>query len=313
MKKKSKKRLKVVGVISLVLIILLMVFYFATKQSILSSSGNDLPPLTETTTLNGYKAILEYPFKGQLVSGDSNPSGGDYSICGDNDGNIRLTNTISDLQFSSLISGSRNCRNYLNAQIDFPAGKLTGICKLTTNVGQSGEAEAICKVGNIEKKVKIQEYTCNGISDVGEYCCPQGSCSYSKEYPISILLEQPMTVSIKLSESSGEGGAKSDLTLNFEPLTAEEVIESQSKEVTSTECDENVDCVDTCGDKTPTCESAKCVCTQKTTFESSTQSSTQSSVTQEDKKATDYLYYLIPIVILVLVAVIIINFVRKRK
>lgn len=223
MKGKSKNILFFILIISFIGLILYLLF--GLNQTIISTAGTGLPPETKTISWEDKSVELEAPYFGSLTSGAKYPGANnpnqDYSICGDNDGYITISNSYDsseELVLSSLGSGrsGRGCSgNYISGKVTLPPGTLKVSCNLIATDTLDWGADAYCfvdgsKIGAVHSKGSPPKFYINGGTK---------TASILKEFEIT----ETKTITVKTSGDFGSDNSYStNMILNFEPQSPNE-------------------------------------------------------------------------------------------
>lgn len=160
--------------------------------------------------------FIESNYFGQYTSGDRvyNPITKKQtvsSICGNNDGDIDVSNSYAvgtEFHLASSTNARRsNCeKNYIKASFNLPAGVLYGDYLVTAWSGFKGEA--VIKVTGLSNM-----RACERQADV----CSGGSVN-RKDDSFILTLDEPQIITVELVTSGEHGGGSSaNLDLSFIP------------------------------------------------------------------------------------------------
>jgi len=199
-----KKIIIILGFVSIALIIgVILFFQFGT----LSFFNDGRPIEVKNEVWKGIDVKLTSPFFGSITSTTAN------MFCADNNGGVTASNsyTLSDKFYlrSSTSDGSdpgRVCYgNYIEAEFEVPAGKLTGICQL--NVGTAeGVSTSTCKIGSFTTSLSINERE-----------VPYGAPT-SKTAPFELVFDEPTNIVVRLNTGKAYyGSSSSSITFDFQP------------------------------------------------------------------------------------------------
>jgi len=321
MKKSAKKRVKIgVGII-LVLALVGVVYYFAVSQSFLARtydyqkdlvflsydakaySTQSFEGFTKTTpTSSGSDIIITDIIINDITSNSLNLAsshslsketgwGALYSVHSYVE--VPLGNkTIEKISFMVENSNSINCHDISYANSGYSLIQLNNVILWQSMASTTQQGQATTGSTSESAIVEITRIKDN------EY-----QLSFNEQSrTIKIDAGQPTLYFYTFADSGGcnDWGHSSSQRIqisNFNVERGAEEEEEEDEEEGTKECVDNIGCVDVCGDKLPTCTENKCYCNEEL---------------YEEEEKTNYLYYLIPLVMIGLVIIILYN-IFKRK
>jgi hypothetical protein len=283
MKQKSKK-LTLIMSVGLVALLILGLALYQTKQSILPETTKILDwngiPVSVTSTFGEYSNERNTPF------------------CNSNDADVSLSNNASinnnDLiLLSSLTTSRASCGqpNKIIATITLPKGKLTGNFQSSASSSETSGYEISESLGSINSFFKGRSSSHQDCSFSVNSEWRASNCAPSKNKDFIIDINDTTEVTIELSTfASVTGSASAKFTLNFVPS----VVEQEQNNNTETLYNEETD--------------------------SGTQDGSDTGNNQEDSgtpnakiEKTNYVFYLIPLTFILLVALIVWARLKKPK
>ncbi len=309
MGKKRKNNTKRNVIIGIFIIAILGIGYFGVLNSIIGSnvkirtyeSTEIISPVSGNFTFSGIGGTYDSTFIGSALS---NGRAGGYYINSQSDNEISISNSFVDGETLSINSNlvineySNSISNENQFAVTLPNGVLTINCDISAKAEASYASKGECGIlGNL-----VEVFSVGKISDRNY------QSSESEEIVIEIVGEKEV-VFVANSKFTGErsnAGVSTELRASFEEtiIIEDEVVETPEEEVPDipeeskviVECLSNVECTAICEDRIPTCQEGSCFCSG-----------------EEVKKEFTAMFFLIPIAIIGLVALIIWQLRKKPR
>jgi len=244
-------------------LLVLAYFIFGFKTASIVIQG--VEPVDVNDVWGNIPINIKAPYLGDITNGPGK------LFCNSNDGEIGLANNYvisNNLELSSALvhqtENSRPCSgNYLYAELDLPAGTLSGDYEFKNSAGRTGGGEEGKSTGNVEIV---------GFASFSSESCTPNACNFGpntdfKTGEFSYRIDSPKKVLVKIENSKSYDGSTSvKVRLTFTPLVASSSSVASSLEPTKEDalddlqCTANMDCTSVCGTKVPTCEKSLCYC-----------------------------------------------------